>query len=70
MSRSDGRPSSASTIVGRVVMRSSSTMRGLVSATNPPIRVRGVAPPWTRGRTPPGASEDGTSGRLPTAIAS
>jgi hypothetical protein len=42
MRRNGGTPSWARTMVGSVVMRSSSTMRGLVSATKPPTRLRGV----------------------------
>ena len=42
MRRTGGTPSWARTMVGSVVMRSSSTMRGLVRATKPPTRLRGV----------------------------
>ena len=41
---------------------------GLVSATKAPRREEGIRRlPWA---TPPGASRDGTSGRLPTDMAS
>ncbi len=61
-----GHPCSASTMVGTVVMRSSSMIRGLVNATYAPITVVGVRRlPWA---TPPGANRDGTRGRLPTAM--
>jgi hypothetical protein len=65
MSQSDGIPRSATIIVGTVVTRSSSMIRGFVSATYPMIRARGgcttadttgearSVPGWLANRTRP-----------------
>ena len=64
--RASRRP--ATTIVGTVVISSSSMMRGLVSAmyAAEPRAWPSRGSPWPRARRP---SRDGTRGRLPTAIA-
>ena len=66
ISVSGGQPCSAMTIAGRVVMRSSSMIRGFVRAMYAPTRVVGVR--LTPCTTPPGDSRDGTRGRAPTDI--
>ncbi len=67
ISQIEGHPPSATTIAGTVVTRSSSMMRGLVSAMNAPIRVRAATRPSRWLSASP--SRDGTRGRLARAIA-